>query len=1083
MKINSSLPFAKVWRTTLVAFVLCALPVAGFTQETTAGIRGKIFDEDGSAVAGASVVIEDMRTGAQRSLTSNESGTFFAAKLAVGGPYRVTVAGTKSVMVDSLSLGDNYNLVINMQSAATIEEIVVIGQTAQIADVAAGPAATYSAYDLEASVAFNRDIKEVYSLDPRLNLDMDGFEMNCGGQHPRFNSVTLDGVSQNDRFGLNSNGYSTATGQPFPFNGIEQVAVEMAPFDVTYSGFSACNINAVSKGGSNEWEFGFLYEYHSDDFRGDKIGGVGTFTSLPFEETTIGFSAGGPIIKDKLFFFATYEESEFPRFLAQGYDGSGNGVERPWLSEADYQRIVDISNNTYQYDPGGLPGDGTQTNESYMVRVDWNVSDKHDVSLIHNFFDGPQLRSSDSDPNEFEFPNHYYVKGAEMETTTVKMNSQWTDAFSTEIYYNNAKMADSQVTVGPKDFADMQISVNGRDGTVYLGADDSRQANALNWDAEYLKLIGEYLAGDHVITFGYEREDLSVFNKFVQHSRGGEYDYFDDSGSNPAFCAALSAQGRFDDPACATSGIDKFELGRPSRIYYGSGGGTNNADDAAANFGNVLHSYYIQDEIYFDQYDLTLVAGFRYETFTSDDRPNYNPTFSTANGIRNDANIDGLDLVMPRFGFTWGASETLQVRGGVGLYAGGNPNVWLSNAWSNDGLTNAQFRLDNFDGAIAVLPDSAGEVPLIGAGRPGYDVPQSLFDQVAAVTSVDANDSNIVLLDPNYKQPAQWKMALGASWDSPFWGVTADFDVLHGRMVDSVRYVDLSQARVDTTSAGQPVFGFVPGLGEGNFMLTNSDQTTTSTLISVLLNKSFDMGLDLSLGYAFTDAKDVSPMTSSTAGSSFLNVATSNINYPSAGTSNYVVPHRFTMRAIYEAEWFGNNTTRLTLFGVTQEGQPASYVMSSASLEGDNEDDPRHLLYVPTGPNDPNVIWNMGVQDQTDFFNFVAREGLSPGFQARNAQHAKWSTRFDFQVSQEISFTDSLYGRLYMRIYNFGNLLNDDWGKQYDAPFGSQDIIDTSIDPVTGQYIYNSFSDRDINDLQEFRSLWELKLGIEIGFN
>jgi hypothetical protein len=1083
MKINSNITFGNPWRTVLAVFLLLAVPVAGFTQETTAGIRGKVFDEYGNAIAGATVVIEDMRTGAQRSLTSNESGTFFAAKLAVGGPYKVTVAGTKSVMVDSLSLGDNYNLVINMQSAATIEEIVVIGQTAQIADVAAGPAATFSAYDMEASVAFNRDIKEVYSLDPRLNLDMDGFEMNCGGQHPRFNSVTLDGVSQNDRFGLNSNGYSTATGQPFPFNGIEQVAVEMAPFDVTYSGFSACNINAVSKGGSNEWEFGFLYEYHSDDFRGDKIGGVGTFTSLPFEETTIGFSAGGPIIKDKLFFFATYEESEFPRFLAQGYDGSGNGVERPWLSEADYQRIVDISNNTYQYDPGGLPGDGTQTNESYMVRIDWNVSDKHDVSLIHNFFDGPQLRSSDSDPNEFEFPNHYYVKGAEMETTTVKMNSQWTDAFSTEIYYNNAKMTDSQVTVGPKDFADMQISVNGRDGTVYLGADDSRQANALNWDAEYLKLIGEYLAGDHVITFGYEREDLSVFNKFVQHSRGGEYDYFDDSGSNPAFCAALSAQGRFDDPACATSGIDKFELGRPSRIYYGSGGGTNNADDAAANFGNVLHSYYIQDEIYFDDYDLTLVAGFRYETFTSDDRPNYNPTFSTANGIRNDANIDGLDLVMPRFGFTWGASETLQVRGGVGLYAGGNPNVWLSNAWSNDGLTNAQFRLDNFDGAIAVLPGSAGEVPLIGAGRPGYDVPQSLFDQVAAVTPTDANDSNIVLLDPNYKQPGQWKMALGASWDSPFWGVTADFDVLHGRMVDSVRYVDLSQARVGSTSAGQPIFDFVPGIGEGNFMLTNSDQTTTSTLISVLLNKSFDMGLDLSLGYAYTDANDVSPMTSSTAGSSFLNVATSNINYPSAGTSNYVVPHRFTMRAIYEAEWFGNNTTRLTLFGVTQEGQPASYVMSSEFLEGDNEDDPRHLLYVPTGPNDPNVIWNMGVQDQTDFFNFVAREGLSPGFQARNAQHAKWSTRFDFQVSQEVSFTESLYGRLYMRIYNFGNLLNKDWGKQYDAPFGSQDIINTGVDPVTGQYVFNSFSDRDINDLQEFRSLWELKLGIELGFN
>ena len=1082
MKNNSKLSFGRLWRIAFAAIVMVSVPVAGFTQETTAGIRGKIFDEVGAPVAGATVVIEDMRTGARRNLTSNESGTFLAAKLSVGGPYKVTVAGTKSVMVDSISLGDNYNLVINMQETAAIEEIVVIGQTAQMVDVAAGPSATFSAYDLEASVAFNRDIKEVYSLDPRMNLDMSGFQMNCGGQHPRFNSVTLDGVSQNDRFGLNSNGYSTATGQPFPFNGIEQVAVEMAPFDVTYSGFSACNINAVTKGGTNEWEFGFLYEYHSDDFRGDTIGGVGSFTSLPFEETTIGFSAGGPIIQDKLFFFATYEESEFPRFLAQGYDGSGNGVERPWLSEADYNRIVDISNNTYNYDPGGLPGDGTQTNETYMVRIDWNLSDKHDVSLIHNYFDGPQIRSSDSDPNEFEFPNHYYVKGSEMETTTIKLNSQWTDAFSTEIYYNTSKMTDSQVTVGPKDFADMQISIGGRDGTVYLGADDSRQANALNWEADYLKLIGEYLTGDHVLTFGYEREDLSVFNQFVQHARGGEYDYFDESVGNPASCSALDAQGRLDDPLCGLSGIDRYELGRPSRIYYGSGGGTNNADDAAANFGNVLHSYYIQDEIYFDNYDLTIIAGFRYEKFTSDDRPNFNPTVSAATGIRNDANIDGLDLIMPRFGFTWGASDDLQVRGGIGLYAGGNPNVWLSNAWSNDGLTNAQFRLDNFAGDISVLPGSVGEVPLVGP-RPGYDVPQSLFDQVAAVTPADANDSNVVFLDPNYKQPAQWKIALGASWDTPLWDIQADFDILHGRMVDSVRYVDVSQEITGETSAGQPIYGFIPGAGETNLMLTNSDEEGESTLISLMLNKSFDMGLDLSIGYAYTRAKDVNPMTSSTAGSNFLDVALLDINNPLAGTSNYVVPHRVTMRAVYEAEWFGDNTTRFSLFGIFQEGQPSSYVMSSEPLEGDNEDDPRHLLYVPNGLNDPNVVWNMDAQQQSDFMAFVAREGLSPGFQARNAQYADWSSRLDLGISQDVSFTDTLHGRVYLRIYNFSNLLNDSWGKQYDAPFGSRDIIDAGVDPVTGQYVYNGFSDRDINDLQENRSLWELKLGIELGFN
>ncbi|MFQ5609241.1 MAG: carboxypeptidase regulatory-like domain-containing protein, partial [Woeseiaceae bacterium] len=824
MKNNPNHSHSRLWRKAIAIALLAIVPVAGFAQETTSAIRGKVIDESGSTVAGATVEVVDQRTGVSRSLTTNNTGSFYAAKLPVGGPFRVTVAGNKSVVVDFIGLGDTYNLTINLQEAAAVEEIVVIGQTAELVDVAAGPAATFSSYDMETAIAFDRDIKEVYSHDPRLALDIDGFQMNCGGQHPRFNSITLDGVSQNDRFGLNTNGYSTATGMPFPYDGIEQVVVELAPFDVTYSGFSACNINAVSKSGANEWEFGGFYEFTSDDYRGEDIAGVGTFASLPFEEEKFGFNAGGAIIQDKLFVYAAYEEGEFPRFLAHGYAGSGNGVERPWLSQADFQRISDISNNIYGYDPGGLPGDGTQTEEKYMVRLDWNINDQHNAALIYNFFDGPQTRASDSDPNEFEFPNHYYVKGAEMETITVKLNSQWTDAFSTELYFSNAQMTDSQVTVGPKDFADMQITVEDASGrnTVYLGADDSRQANALNYESDFLKLIGQYLVGDHVITFGYEQEELNVFNQFVQHARGGEYDYFDDSfGTDPGcFAPGVTAQDRLDDTpglGCAPSGIDRFELGRPSRIYYGSGGGTNVAADAAAKFGNTLHSFYIQDEIFFDDLDLTVVAGFRYETFTSDDAPVFNQAFTTANGIPNNANIDGLSLIMPRLGFTWGMRDDLQLRGGVGLYAGGNPNVWLSNAWSNDGLTNAQFRFNYFDSAT-VLPGMPDSLPLIRSGRPGFDVPQEMFDAVAAVSPADANDSNIVLIDPDYDQPAQWKIALGASWDMPWGDITADFDVLHTRAVDTAYYVDVSQQIVGQTSLGTPIYDYTTG--EDNFMLT-----------------------------------------------------------------------------------------------------------------------------------------------------------------------------------------------------------------------------------------------------------------------
>jgi len=1067
-----------------MAAMLLAVPVAGNAQETTSSIRGKVLDMSGGTIESAAVVVEDLRSGVTRSYATNNSGLFLATRLLPGGPYRVTINGVKTVEVPSISVGDIYNLTINLQTEAAIEEIVTIGQTADLVQVAAGPSATFNIDDLENSVAFSRDISDVYGIDPRMMIDTDedGIDINCGGKHPRFNATTLDGVSQGDRFGLNENGYSTAVGMPFPYDSIEQLAVELAPFDVTYGGFSACIINAVTKSGTNEWEAKGWYEFSNQDLRGDTVAGDTTNYSRPsYEKTTMGFNLGGPIIKDKLFVFAAYEDFSVPRFLAKGYAGSGNGEERDWLSEADYNRIVSIASNIYNYDPGGQPGDGTQEGEKYLVRLDWNINDDHNAAFIYNYFDGFQDRDSDGDDDEFEFANHYYTKGAESETFTLKLTSQWNDAFSTELFWSTNEMNDSQVTVGPKEFADMQISVGGRDGTVYLGADDSRQANKLGTQVDYLKLSANYLLGDHVITAGYDREDLEIFNIFVQHSNGGEYDYFDDSTGNDPACDALTAQERLDDindDGCRLSGIDRFELGRPSRIYYGSSGGTNIATDAAALFSNVLNSFYVQDEIFIDHLDLTLVAGLRYEWFTSSDAPNFNQTFADANGgLRNDVGLDGLDLVMPRLGFTWTVRDDLTLRGGVGLYSGGNPNVWISNAWSNDGLTNAQFRLNLFDSAT-VLPGMTDSLVLSGQQLPGFDVPQSMVDDVLAITPADANDSFLVMIDPNYEQPSEWKFALGGTWDMPWGGITMDFDFLHTRGNDPAHYVDLSQSIIGTTTAGTPIYDYTNG--RDNFMLTNASNTPVSNMLSFVLEKEFDSGLTMQFGYAFTEGEDVAPMTSAVAGSNFDNVALSDINNPGVADSNWVVPHRLTMALFYEHTFFGDSPTRFSLYGWANEGQPQSYVMNGGDLEGDGFFG-RHLLYVPTGPSDPNVIFDSGFND-LEFWSFVDAEGLSPGFTERNAYNAGWTTTWNMSVRQEIPLGNALRGNLFFKVRNLGNLLNDDWGKVVDAQFFSPEVLDIDVDGTTGQFIFNEFSDRSIERTYIGPSLWEVRVGLDVRF-
>ena len=1060
-------------KTALSAAVLSAAIGAvspASANQQTSSIVGKVYDTAGAPESGAIVTITDLRSGTTRTVTSNDSGSYAIKNLAAGGPYEVSVNGEKQTTLESIALGDAYSLPLQI-GGGSMEEVLVVGREA-LYSVTSGPTASFNLGDLEEAVSFERDIKDVFDIDPRLNNT--GGIISCGGKHPRFNTTTLDGVRFSDQFGLNSNGYGTANGMPFPYDAVEQVSVELAPFDVKYGGFSACNINAVTKRGSNEWEGSLFYEYTDQDLRGDEVGDT-NFSFEDYKEKFYGFDARGPIIKDKLFVSVAYEKQELPRFLAQGYAGSGNGEERDWLSADTFNRVRDISQSVYGYDPGGLPGDGVQEVEKYFARVDWNINDSHSAAFVYNYFEGFQDRASDSDDNEFEFGNHYYVKGDENTTYSMFVSSQWTDAFSTDIFFGVQEQDDSQVSVGPKDFGDHQISDADRN-TIYLGADDSRQANDLDYEGTYLRLNAEYLFRDHNISFGYHREELEVFNLFVQHSNGGEYDYFDDSNDNSAACAALDAQGRHDSPECGTTGVDKFELGRPSRVYYGSGGGTNDPTDAGARFTNTLNAVFIQDDFTVGD-NIRITAGLRYEWWEVDGAPRYNAAFAGAHGFSNDATIEDTDLLMPRLGITWDFSEDLTFRGGLGLYSGGNPNVWISNSFSNDGISNAQFQWRNFDGASTLLPGQADSATLSRQGRPGYDVPQSLVDDVAAVSDADANDSNLALVDPNYEQPAEWKFALGATYDLK--GYVFDFDYLHTRGDDMAYYVDVSQRQTGTTSAGQPIYGFVDDLGENNYMLTNSGRTPTSDMFSLTVRKGWENGLDVQLGYAYTDAEDVSPMTSSVAGSNFNNLALTDIRDPAPGTSNYVSPHRFTMRLTYSADWFGDNTTRFHLRGYAHEGQAGSYVMGSGDLEGDQRFG-RHLLYVPSGPTDPNVV----IADSFDYAAFEAwrqREGVGTGFVARNDFNADWSYRLDLRIDQEIPIYNDIKGLLYFKIYNLTNLLNSDWGKQYQAQFFSQQVVSSSLDDQ-GRYVFERFSDRDVNDLNEQRSLWEMRVGFSVRF-
>jgi uncharacterized glyoxalase superfamily protein PhnB len=511
----------------------------------------------------------------------------------------------------------------------------------------------------------------------------------------------------------------------------------------------------------------------------------------------------------------------------------------------------------------------------------------------------------------------------------------------------------------------------------------------------------------------------------------------------------------------------------------------------------------VQDEIYFPNSDFTLTAGLRFEWFSSDDSPNYNENVSNALGFRNDKGIDGLSLLMPRVGFTWGMKDDLTLRGGIGLFSGGNPNVWLANAWSRDGIAarftrgtytdngdrdpiTGDYIIDPVTGQVVGRGSTSifdGTLP-VGSGRTGGAIPTAQFDQVANSPTTGSTEG-VNLIDPNYKQPGEWKLALGGTWDMPWWGLTADIDYMYTTLENGAIYKDVAQEQIGTSAAGAPIYGNHTAGLDDILMLTNTSRSGAAHVMSVVMNKNFDWGMDLMLGYSWTDAKDMSSMTSFTGSSSYSNVATNNINDPRAATSNYSQKHRVTMRAAFAREFWGDNTTRFTLMGYYGSGQFGTFTMSSDDVLQD-EFSSRHLLYVPDGPNDPNVTYTANF-DVVGFLDWTQSKGLKGGsFVGRNSQGTKDSSRFDLRVDQEIPlFVDGLKARAYLKIYNFTNMLNDDWGRQHDARFDSSSVVTVTGVDAQGRYVYDSFrssGSKSVTQRQDLSSVWEMRLGLDINF-
>ncbi|PKI00965.1 TonB-dependent receptor [Glaciecola sp. 33A] len=1005
----------KLSRTAIAVAMSIGMSTAAMAQVTSSGMTGSIVGPQGNPAAGTVVTVTHEPTGATKTVTVSENGTFNLTGLRVGGPYTIKLDSTslndETITGVFLTLGEDYPIEVALVSDEDVERISVTGS--RMNSVAFGknsPATTFGIDTLENVPAINRDITDILRIDPRVYVDEAGQNsIQCAGKSPRFNSLTVDGVRLSDSFGLNSNGYPTER-MPFSFDAIEQVAVELAPVSVIYGGFTACNINAVAKTGTNEFHGSAFYDYTNDSLKGDSLEGDNIALSS-FNEKRFGFTVGGPLIQDTLFFFAAYEKLEGNNLFERGATGSGAVVEVE-VTQAELDEIASISNNLYGFDPGGIPASLANEDEKLLIKLDWNINEQHRASFTYNYNDGLNFNQSDGDDSEFEFENHLYERGAELTSLVGSLYSDWTDSFSTEIRIVDQELDNRQNsragdgTIGGNDFGEIRVELDNVD--VYLGSDDSRQANDLNWEQFGIILRGTYyFDNDHTVTFGYERDELDIFNLFVQHTE---------------------TEIRFD-------GIENFRNGFADAIYYNNAP-SGNPLDAAADWGYAVNSLYIQDSFYLTD-DLSVTAGLRYEWYTSSDAPAENAQFVEQYGFSNSGTIDGEGLLQPRIGLNYTLSDNTELRGGLALYSGGNPNVWLSNNFSNTNVT--QFGARGRDYGYTDGSRSLFDADVVYSGLeagvpngPGYGVPSEMFDAVAGGTGANFE---VNYLDPDFKLPSELKLTAGMTHltDS---GYVFDVDLIISRTYDAAIVLKGDLVEEGVTDNGYIDYAS-PNIDA--FKLTNSSADSTSLSLAGSMTKSWDNGIQLTTGYAYSDAEDSQPMNSAVAFSNYQFRAYTNPNEQVSSLSDWNIEHRITVDFRYTVELIDGLQTRFSAFGLSQSGSPYSRVLENGNSE-------------------------FGFTPFLERFDSGSGAVLPIG-SSRNSMESSWWTKVDISVRQDIpAFAEGHSANVYFIVDNFTNMLNDDWGVLYEAP-NIVRIGDTTPETRQGD-----------------ASQWELRFGVQYKF-
>jgi hypothetical protein len=1075
-------------RTLLSAAVAIVVAAPAIAQSTSSGIGGQVMSTGGQPIAGAEVIITHVESGTVSRTATDASGRYNARGLRVGGPYTIVInktgVSTKTESGVFLELNQVSTVNATLGTATNLATVQVVGaaRSTQFDSNNKGVGTSLSGRQLETAVSGNRSLDDIARLDPRVTVtDQNDGSISVAGQNNRYNNIAVDGLSVNDPFGLNSNGLGF-TGSPISADSIAAYDIKITEFDVTTDSVGA-NINAVTKSGTNEFH-GSVYYALTDASK--MIGKLDGPAYNGFDKNaTKGATLGGPIIQDKLFFFGSYEEQEISGLAGVGTDAVSSG-------KLTAQQVKDVAS---AFDAIGMnsgtfgSGSGVALkNKRILGKLDWNISDDHRARFTFQ-------RTEETKPTPYSsyvkdisaiMPSNWYTVASKTDNYSVQLFSDWAENFSTElkIGYQKYNVSNGAAIDQPEVFACFSAAsgcnsnpANNSAPWVIAGEDRFRHENSIASTRITGTLSGTYSAGDHVIKGGADFLSNEVANVFGQLLHGS-YGFYDKNGNGSPVDEILAKDYGFFTKNYLPNGVALA--------------------DSAGTWKYTQISPFLQDTWQASK-NLSLVFGARINMPRADHAPPValesatntapgavagTPVWESRFGYTSATTLGSKNTVIePRFAFNYAleSERPTQLRGGLGLFQTVPPYVWLTNAYTNNGVVSSKQYTNNVPATAPFSPDPNNQ--------PG---PTSVAAGVCAVGAT----CQIDVIDPDFKMPSAWKFALGFDKELPWWGLTGgveyqrvkaqnaiDYKVPNigtpkGKLPDGRDSYWQTYPNASTTSIGTGTNNGAFGeINTRSTLLTNTDGGHTDS-VTLSLTKALSDGLRGSVSITKTQSTEVNPGTAAQAFSNYNYVARINPNDSSEATSRFEVPLSVKASLSWDKAFFGDNKTTISMFYNGRSGLPYSWTFGSTDVNGDgigNVD----LAYIPL-VDDPKVTYPVGTTaaDIQSFQDFISADDYLNSHRGqiagRNATYQPWINQLDMGFQQELrGFSKGDKFVVRMDIYNFLNFLNKDWGQQNGLGFFGTRRLATVADvtgtcPTDCKYVYQLKDSRGAPTRQDF---------------